>query len=398
MKFIRQIALAVALLTICRTAAATEGGDGSWSAADYSRRSIYHSPQHPGYTCWTSAWLAPDKSMWVCFTQATGPLTGRPKTPPDIRKKLSWPPGGIEAYDMNGLKLENVYLRSTDRGETWAQMSADEFRSPINAMGGKGTVALPDGTVIREVEGNYLPYDDRTPPTGCVQLSTDDAKSWSAPIVLLDVDEYFTWPVRIRCLKDGRVLAIGGLVPVPADNDLTRIELSERLQPFMAISSDGGRTWQGPLDVLTQDALAQWKGTEEWDLAELPNGDLLCVFRRDDPNAENVRWQTVLTKDGDLWKAGEPMPTTLSPGGHPELLQTDEGPVVYFTQGRQQAWTADAGKTWHPLEVEVGYYPRSVQAPDGTIYVFSHVGADNPYGEVDQSILMDSFRLEASPN
>jgi hypothetical protein len=149
---------------------------------------------------------------------------------------------------------------------------------------------------------------------------------------------------------------------------------------------------------LTDDALATWKGTEEWDLAELPNGDLLCVFRRDDPNVENVRWQVVLAKDGDGWKPGTPSPTTLASGGHPELLQTKEGPVLYFTQGGQQAWTTDAGRTWRPLNVDVGYYPRSIQSDDGKIYVFSHIGADNPYGEVDQAILMDSFRLTNSSN
>ena len=39
------------------------------------------------------------------------------------------------------------------------------------------------------------------------------------------------------------------------------------------------------------------------------------------------------------------------------------------------------------------YYPRSVQAEDGRIYIFAHVGSDNPYGSVDQSIVMDAFRL-----
>jgi len=34
-----------------------------------------------------------------------------------------------------------------------------------------------------------------------------------------------------------------------------------------------------------------------------------------------------------------------------------------------------------------------VQATDGRILVFGHVGGDNAYGKVDQSIVMDSFRL-----
>ena len=34
-----------------------------------------------------------------------------------------------------------------------------------------------------------------------------------------------------------------------------------------------------------------------------------------------------------------------------------------------------------------------MQARDGRIFVFGHVGGDNAYGTVDQSIVMDSFRL-----
>lgn len=55
---------------------------------------------------------------------------------------------------------------------------------------------------------------------------------------------------------------------------------------------------------------------------------------------------------------------------------------------------AYAGKTWNLLSVPAStYYPRSVQAANGQIFVFGHVGGDDPYGKVDQSMVMDSFRL-----
>jgi hypothetical protein len=57
-------------------------------------------------------------------------------------------------------------------------------------------------------------------------------------------------------------------------------------------------------------------------------------------------------------------------------------------------WTKDAGKTWNRLKIPgAAYYPRSVQAANGRIFVFGHIGGDNAYGKVDQSIVMDSFRL-----
>ncbi|MDA1213705.1 MAG: hypothetical protein O2955_14410, partial [Planctomycetota bacterium] len=58
-------------------------------------------------------------------------------------------------------------------------------------------------------------------------------------------------------------------------------------------------------------------------------------------------------------------------------------------------WTTDAGKTWNRFDIPASaYYPRSVQTKDGVIHVFAHIGGDNPYGQVDQSIVMDTFRLQ----
>jgi hypothetical protein len=160
----------------------------------------------------------PDASLMICFTQATGPLKDRPRAPKELQRRLDWPPAENVDYDMTGLELRNVHLRSTDAGTTWNQVSADPFRSPMN----------------------------------------------------------------------------------PA--------------PF--------------------------------------------------PHS-----------------------------GHPELLATREGVVLHIaTSGID--WTDNAGKSWQRLKLPgTAYYPRSLQTADGQIHVFAHVGSDNPYGAVDQSIVMDTFRL-----
>ncbi len=93
------------------------------------------------------------------------------------------------------------------------------------------------------------------------------------------------------------------------------------------------------------------------------------------------------------------MRSVLEHSGHPELLATREGVVLHVaTTGIH--WTDDGGVTWHPLVFKgpkgtyrSHYYPKSVQTKDGRIYVFGHDGWDNAYGEYDQSIVMDSFRL-----
>jgi hypothetical protein len=81
------------------------------------------------------------------------------------------------------------------------------------------------------------------------------------------------------------------------------------------------------------------------------------------------------------------------------LLALREGLVLHVaTTGTH--WTADRGSTWHVLPMadrnepyKSRYYPRSLQTDDGRIFIFSHLGSDNAYGQVDQAIVMDTFRI-----
>ncbi len=90
-----------ALLALSLFALASPGGADEFSAVEHQRRTIYHSPQTPGYTCWVGAWIMPDGDLVTCFTQATGPVEGRPKAPKAVMDPLSWYP----QYDMTGLDL-----------------------------------------------------------------------------------------------------------------------------------------------------------------------------------------------------------------------------------------------------------------------------------------------------
>ncbi len=360
---------------------------------DHSRKTIYHSPQRPGFTCWTGCWLMPDGSLMVCFTQATGPVEGRQGAPKGILHRLSWPPKGRPRYDMTGLDLRNVHLRSTDGGATWKRVSADPFKSPMNGCTGQCETALANGTVVRGVWGHYLPFNPELPKTGFLQRSGDGTKTWGAPELLLDPKTFSAWPKRLRVLKDGRLIVVGGFARVPA-NSKTRHEYCRLLEPLLMVSGDGGKTWDGPIDVVPKAHQQGWGG-EEYDAAELPNGDLLCVFRRLEPktHSREVRWQGVLEKRGKTWVSREVGPAPFRHSGHPELLATREGPILHLATTGIHA-TGDAGRSWYRLNVPTtNYYPRSVQGRDGRIYVFAHVGGDNAYGTVDQAITMDTFRL-----
>ena len=172
--------------------------------AEYNRQTVYHSPETPGFTCWTGAWVMPDNSLMISFTQATGPIEGRPRVPDEIAARLCWPPKGHPNYDMTGLDMRNVHLRSFDGGDTWTRASADPFRSCMNGCTGQCETALADGTVIRGVWGHYLPYDPKLPKTGYLQRSRDGTKTWGPPEVLLDPARQSAWPKRIRRLRGRR--------------------------------------------------------------------------------------------------------------------------------------------------------------------------------------------------
>ncbi len=143
----------------------------------------------------------------------------------------------------------------------------------------------------------------------------------------------------------------------------------------------------------------------EWDVAELPNGNLLALMRTE-VDGKPVRRQAILRRTGSGWvmrpPTAPPHLPAFEPSGHPDLLATSQGAVLSFSTSGT-ASTSDGGREWRTLrfadlptfDYRTGYYPYAIQAPDGTIYVFSHNGYDIPYGAVNESIVMDSFRLRA---
>ncbi len=390
---------AIAVLGLIAANSSASDGAKTYEAADHTRQTIYHSSQTPGYTCWTGMWIMPDRSLMVTFKEATGPVEGRPLLL-DLQQKLGLNPKQ-PGRDFTGLKLANVYLRSLDGGKTWQKTAEDFFPGPFDrAAWGGSHCALSDSAIIRAVDGSQLPLVDDLPRRIFFQRSSDLGRTWGAPEVppqparpvtnfLGDFGDCIS---RVRRLSDGRLMATGVIRP-DATNRRTGL-------PLVLLSNDEGRNWLSQSIELTaeQEQPGAWN---EWDWAEMTDGVFLCVFRRTDPKQppKQFRWQGILMLKDGAGRFENYGRSSLEHSGHPELIAAREGIVLHIaTTGIH--WAADGRSSWQELTFPGAkepyrsrYYPKSVQTDDGWIFVVSHVGADDAYGQRDQAIVLDRFRL-----
>ncbi len=186
--------------------------------SELTTKTIYHSPETPGYTSWVGCWLMPGGKPMVSFHQATGPANGRYRASQEILHRRSWPPQGKPEYvhyDMTGLDMEAIHLISNDNVASWKQVSTEHVSTPMNGWTCEPEEADKDGTIYRGVWGQYLPFYD-VPQTGYWQRSTDGSKTWSEPAVFFDPKKWSSLPKRMRFLRDGRIVVTGAVLPSAA--------------------------------------------------------------------------------------------------------------------------------------------------------------------------------------
>jgi hypothetical protein len=340
------------------------------SATEFAQTAIYHSPQTPGYTAWCTLWRTRDGQLRVAFQQITGPVEDWKK-----RRNVTVILGSDDEA-KSWKKLREVPARTnapTDGDKVYAAPGSAAFC-------GHGLAALPDGTLVT---GLWATGQEKS---GYIQRSTDDGANWSAPIYVVDPNEYKAYPNQIRRLHDGRLMLVAGTVR-QADAKTSRWLLKQFFE-----SRDEGKTWSHVWTMPAETGLC-----EESDIVELDSGDLLLVHRAEHYKEQNYlgsdRLQNVFRRNGDKWDVQPVEKAPFPHSGFPELLKTREGTILHI--GTDGVWqSADGGKHWSKLEVPGSpYYPRATQLNDGRILVVGHVGGDDEYGKVDQSIVQQTFRL-----
>jgi len=368
---------------------AEKGDPMKVDVVEYQERVIYHSPEAPGYTSWVGLWDLTDGRLCLDFRQLTGPRDSPVSTVP--------------------------LLESTDGGATWRVVprgvsGAGTGAGGIYQMGqesGRGMAVLDGGrTRVRPV---WPPGDLNE--SGYTLRSADGGQTWADRAYPLPLETWRVWPTLIRPLRDGRLVLFAGCW---RRGELTAGSTTPRLlRKMMFVSVDQGRSWGSPIGLMGPD-----RGVcEESDFCELPNGDLFWVHRCElfpdhltdlPPGAARMgpeppvsywysdRKQSLVRRQGDTFAPEEPTAAPFPHSGYPLVLGTKEGVILHLaTDGVY--WTGDVGRTWQRLDMPgTSYYPKGLQLPGGRVLVIGHVGSDDVYGTVDQSIRQQSFRLQVT--
>jgi len=363
----------------------------------------------------------PDGSLMTAFIMATGPASptqGRTFMPETTLHLFGLTENGTagytpweKGYDFYGLDggcppsptlpsatqkcLEIVYRKSFDGGSTWTTWRTDPFRALTPApYTPQATIALPNGTLIRRVNGDDLRDQTTIPRTALLQALKTTDTNWPAlggtgQVVTASADPSICkYQIsRIRALNDstGRYIAMGqawryasagtsGACAASA-TDLSGTGIRNLLLVAASAADVEAGNWSIGMPYVSSTTLIP----NEWDAAQIADGsgDLLALFRTTVSGA-TVRRQARLRAETGVncpsptngtigcWildQATLGNPGNLQHSGHPELLATQEGVIIEFATDRV-AYTSD-GSSWTTLSGFTGgvtnYYPRAIQ-------------------------------------
>jgi hypothetical protein len=231
-----------------------------------------------------------------------------------------------------GLKEnELIWSRSTDRGQTWSEPR-------VIPMQIAGSAEAP-GPICAMRSGRwaccYAPYNtfdpnlkvDRNQLAG--MFSDDQGKTWKyQPIMrfpLVDRGAAEAWVIQ---LADGKLLATSWVYDYADASDLPN---------QYALSSDDGRTWQGPFSTGIR---GQSTG-----LLALPDGRAVMTYNQRKPSRSACTSRSRVRRRKDL------TPSSTSPSGVPPSRRRRQGASVDHTNWQAYAFGE----------------PSAVRLPDGDL-------------------------------
>ena len=385
-----EIGLAVCCLTVFMSLAdghsdkaATNAG-AAVLAVDFQSKRIYQSRQHPSYTSWVSFFRGEHGQWYIGCEEVTTPDEPQPRA----SKQWVYGMGLPRGYDKAKYLMELVLLQSDDNLKTWKPIS----REPVRASGGSFAQArTPDGKFLRFVWACYS-LDPSVKPSEIYYQSSDDGKTWKKMPPF--VSEHFVWyPHRLRTLRDGTLVLCapcsfrwGDGTDYPVRTAL-KLDAVSDMQMTLFFSHNQGKTWAGPLQILSGQMVS------ETDFVELPDGNLLFLNN----SIFAVPGRQLVYREGNRFTPG-PLERVQS-GTVPETIcLTEDGTLIGCQRPGTYYWSDDLGQNWEPLEGA----PRTIEAYQPWIHYLGnhkvacagHLGADDPIHGRDQYISLHTFSIQ----
>jgi hypothetical protein len=288
------------------------------------------------------------------------------------------------------VRTESVIMRSRDEGDTWQEIGRSDVGGLMNLF---AYVSLPDGSILRGIDTDYIAFALDGPPVTAIEKSVDGGNTWTRSALLLEGD-YSGYPYRIRRLRDGTLVNLMvytsgfGANRPRRERGVVAPNVIQEILCGLWMSTDNGESWSGPMGVLPG-ILAP-----EPDFAELPSGDLLILNSRVQGGPE-VRQYVHRSRLGFL---PGPVHRVVS-GTVPETFcVTQPGLLVGATRGSLYTCSNDEGATWHTIaEIpDCEYQPLIIELKDGRLLCAWHMHGDAIFGERHQFVGQHIFRLDAS--
>jgi predicted neuraminidase len=216
----------------------------------------------------------------------------------------------------------------------------------------EGAMNVMSVSLLRLENGNialfYLRKNSETECIPIMRISTDEARTWSEPVICItDRKGFFVLNNdRVIQLKNGRLL-----MPVAQHNDETNPEMQERAKIWCYYSDDSGATWHCSAEVPNPSGIV----SQEPGVVELKDGSVMMIIRASDGSQQISH----SADNGMTWSpmyAGD-IPSPLSPASVARIPSTDDLILVWNNNGNDQLRTPltvaisdDEGKTWRNIK------------------------------------------------
>jgi sialidase-1 len=282
--------------------------------------------------------------------------------------------------------IDTVVKRSSDGGRTWsaqtliADRGPDSFGNPCPVIDARtGTILLPLIGAPGWVEKADL-MSGRAPHTVWLTTSKDDGRSWSRPreitaqVKAPDWTWFATGPGIGIQLRDGRLV-------IPANH---RRADSDVPYSFVMASTDGGESWKAGAEV--------GEKTNECQVAELPNGDLVINMRSF--HGRNRRAVARSRDQGRTWTGSKLHEELIEPACQASLIAVGTGRDARLLFSNPAATTRvnltvrmsrDGGETWpeaRSLHAGPSAYSCLVDLGGGAAGCLYERGETSPYEEI----------------